>query len=113
MNASCATSAATAGRCTQPISLRVCSSAAGGIARIAFVQQEHATVPSRVQQLDPDALRGELTNVADWFTPGTASRQDMPAPTCRRHVDARHPVPTQPTAATVRRGDLPHLRGRR
>ncbi|HQL55528.1 MAG TPA: hypothetical protein PLQ87_12535, partial [Phycisphaerae bacterium] len=41
---------------------------AGGIARIAFVQQEHATVLPRVQQLDPDALRGELTNVADWFT---------------------------------------------
>jgi hypothetical protein len=41
---------------------------AGGIARIAFVQQEHATILPRVQQLDPDALRGELTNVADWFT---------------------------------------------
>lgn len=41
---------------------------AGGIARIAFVQQEQASVLPRVQQLDPDSLRGELTNVADWFT---------------------------------------------
>ncbi len=41
---------------------------AGGIARIAFVQQEQATILPRVQQFDPDALRGELTNVADWFT---------------------------------------------
>lgn len=41
---------------------------AGGIARVAFVQQEHEGAVPRVQQLDPDALRGELTNVADWFT---------------------------------------------
>ncbi|MFO0836928.1 MAG: hypothetical protein U1D55_00255 [Phycisphaerae bacterium] len=41
---------------------------AGGIARIVFTPQEPDGAVPRVQQLDPDALRGELSNVADWFT---------------------------------------------
>lgn len=40
---------------------------AGGLARVALSHGGHDVVMPRVQQLDPDALRGELTNVADWF----------------------------------------------
>ncbi len=39
---------------------------AGGMARIALSTNEHDVLP-RIQQLDADALRGELTDVADWY----------------------------------------------
>ncbi len=53
---------------------------AGGIARIDFVQQAHDGAVPRVQQFDPDALRGELTNVADWFTLKHGKQGDYIAP---------------------------------
>ncbi len=53
---------------------------AGGIARIAFVQQEREGAVPRVQQLDADALRGELTNVADWVTLKHGKQADFLSP---------------------------------
>ncbi|MCA9253890.1 MAG: hypothetical protein KDA54_22410, partial [Phycisphaerales bacterium] len=38
-----------------------------GIARIALVRHDGATEAPMIQQLESNALRGELTNVADWF----------------------------------------------
>lgn len=40
----------------------------GGIARVALVQDDQDQAVPQIQLLDADALRGELTNAADWFT---------------------------------------------
>ncbi len=40
----------------------------GGIARVTIVQDDQNQAAPQIQQLDADALRGELTNAADWFT---------------------------------------------
>jgi len=53
---------------------------AGGVARISFIQQEHDGAVPRVQQLEADALRGELTNVADWFTLKHGKQSDFLSP---------------------------------
>ncbi len=40
----------------------------GGVARVALVRDDRDQAVPQIQQLDADALRGELTNAADWLT---------------------------------------------
>jgi hypothetical protein len=40
----------------------------GGIARVSLIEDDPDQAVPLIQQLDPDALRGELTNAADWLT---------------------------------------------
>lgn len=40
----------------------------GGIARVSLIQDDQDQAVLQIQQLEPDALRGELTNAADWLT---------------------------------------------
>ncbi len=53
---------------------------AGGVARIALVQDNGDTAVPRIQQLDANALRGELTNAADWLTLHHSKQGDFLAP---------------------------------
>ncbi len=53
---------------------------AGGVARLALVQDNGDTAVPRIQQLDANALRGELTNAADWFTLHHSKQGDFLAP---------------------------------
>lgn len=53
---------------------------AGGVARVVLVQDSGNTAVPRIQQLDANALRGELTNAADWFTLHHGQQGDILAP---------------------------------
>ncbi|MBI5865871.1 MAG: hypothetical protein HZB38_15490 [Planctomycetes bacterium] len=52
-------------RANEPLRL---FSRAGGIARVALLSNDDKEAVPHIQQLDADALRGELTDAANWFT---------------------------------------------
>ena len=81
-------------------------SRAGGIARIVLMPNEQQEITPCIQQLDADALRGELTNAADWFTlkhtkEGDFQVSDVPPLMVARDVLALPSIDLPPLIAII------------
>ncbi len=79
---------------------------AGGIARVALLSNDDNETVPHIQQLDADALRGELTDAANWFTlkhlkEGDVQSDDLPPLAVARDILSLPAVDLPPLIAII------------